>query len=252
VDHVVTDQQVRKLMEENARHGRVGLAALKAGMDRKTARTWLEKGVLPSDTKKERTWRTRPDPIHGDDWITTTEMLEAAPELEAKTIFEFLIEENPDRYEDSQLRTFQRRVHRWRATDGPEKEVHFPQLHRPGEAFQTDFTHAEELGITIGGEEFPHLLCHVMLPYSNWEAATICRSESMAAIRDGVQNAVFRLGRIPTWHQTDNSTAATHHLPSGKRDFNDEVRRDDRASGDEAAHHRCGKERSERGCGVLP
>jgi hypothetical protein len=36
----------------------------------------------------------------------------------------------------------------------------------------------------------------------------------------GVQAAVFRLGRVPAWHQTDNSTAATHDLPSGKRDFN--------------------------------
>jgi Mu transposase, C-terminal domain len=33
---------------------------------------------------------------------------------------------------------------------------------------------------------------------------------------------VFRLGRVPQWHQTDNSTAATHDLRSGKRGFNDE------------------------------
>jgi len=27
---------------------------------------------------------------------------------------------------------------------------------------------------------------------------------------------------VPSWHQTDNSTAATHDLPSGKRDFNED------------------------------
>jgi hypothetical protein len=90
----------------------------------------------------------------------------------------------------------------------------------PGEALQTDFTHCTELGITIAGEPFPHLLCNCVLPYSNWGWATVCQSESMAALRNGVQNAVFRLGRIPEWHQTDNSTAATHDIPSGKRGFN--------------------------------
>ncbi len=45
-------------------------------------------------------------------------------------------------------------------------------------------------------------------------------AKSMAALRKGIQAALFRLGRVPTWHQTDNSTAATHDLPSGKRGFN--------------------------------
>jgi transposase InsO family protein len=38
----------------------------------------------------------------------------------------------------------------------------------------------------------------------------------MAAIRRGVQRALFQLGRIPEWHQTDNSTSATHRIPAGK------------------------------------
>ena len=50
----------------------------------------------------------------------------------------------------------------------------------------------------------------------------------MAALRKGVQRAVFRLGRVPQYHQTDCSTAATHRipagqaacLPDGKRPFN--------------------------------
>jgi hypothetical protein len=44
----------------------------------------------------------------------------------------------------------------------------------------------------------------------------------MLALRRGVQSAVFRLGRIPEYHQTDNSTAATHDLRTGKRGFNEE------------------------------
>jgi len=50
----------------------------------------------------------------------------------------------------------------------------------------------------------------------------VCQSESMLALRRGVQSAVFRLGRVPEYHQTDNSTAATHDLRTGKRGFNEE------------------------------
>jgi len=91
-----------------------------------------------------------------------------------------------------------------------EDEGRLHEAHRPGEAMQTDFTSGNELGVTIVGEPFDHLLCHPVLPYSNWESVTVCRSESMAALRRGVQAALFELGRVSEYHQTDNSTAATH------------------------------------------
>lgn len=217
----VTDRQVRRCMEELSRHGRIGLAALRSGMDRKTARKYRDSGMIPSEQKRERTYRTREDPFD-DDWSEMASRLHDAPELEAKALFEFLMSEKPGKYDPGQLRTFQRRVKRWRAEEGPPKEVFFPQVHRPGEAAQTDFTWAKELGITLAGESFAHMLCHVVLPYSNWEWVTVCRSESLLALRQGVQSAIFRLGRVPEYHQTDNSTAATHDLASGKRGFNEE------------------------------
>ena len=88
---------------------------------------------------------------------------------------------------------------------------------------QTDFTHVKEFEVRIGGEVFEHMLCHVVLPYSNWEWVTVCHSESMPALKRGVQEAVFQLGKVPQYHQTDNSTAATHKLKKGgKRGFNEE------------------------------
>ena len=92
----------------------------------------------------------------------------------------------------------------------------FAQAHRPGEAGQTDFTETASLAITIGGEIFVHLLCVFVLPFSNWQWATVCLSESLAALRRGVQAALFQLGRVPLFHQTDNSTAATHRIPTGR------------------------------------
>jgi len=202
-------------MEEMQRHGQIGRAAMVAGMDRKTARRYVATGKVPSELARPRSWRTREDPF-AEDWPWIVALLEATPELEAKTIFEELRVRQPERYEPGQLRTLQRHVREWRAEHGPERNVVLAQQHRPGEAAQTDFTWATDLGVTIGGEPFSHMLCVWTLPFSNWSWATICMSESLAALRRGVQAALFQLGRVPSFHQTDNSTAATHRIPDGK------------------------------------
>lgn len=211
----VSDAQVRKLMEEMVKHGAVMMAAMVAGMDRKTAAKYLAAGKLPSEMVKPRDWRTRPDPF-AEDWPEIEQQLSETPALEAKTLFEVLQERRPEVYDAGQLRTLQRHVRQWRAERGPEKEIMLAQRHRPGEAAQTDFTCANELGISIAGQLFLHMLCVSTLPYSNWQWATVCLSESLVALRRGVQRALFQLGRVPRFHQTDNSTAATHRIPDGK------------------------------------
>lgn len=208
-------------MEETTKNGAVGLAALKAGMDRKTAAKYLKEGKYPSELTTERTWRTREDPFE-QDWPGIAERLDDAPELEAKALFEHLLGEKPGRYEPGQLRTFQRRFKQWRAKEGPPKVVFFAQEHRPGEAMQTDFTWCNVLGITIAGVPFLHMLCQTVLPYSNWQWVTVCHSESLLSLRRQIQQVVFKLGRVPHYSQTDNSTSATHDIPSGKRAFNED------------------------------
>jgi hypothetical protein len=219
-----SDRQVRRLFVAIDEGEGVGRAALRAGMHRNTARRHLESGLLPSERRRARTYRTRPDPFAAD-WADLEARLAEAPGLEAKTLFEDLRARRPGAYADGHLRTLQRRVRRWRAIHGPEKEIFFPQEHRPGEASQTDFTHASVLGITIRGEPYPHQLCHLALPYSNWSWGTPCRSESMAALFEGMQEALWELGGVPQVSQTDNSTAATHDLRTGKRGFNAEYLR---------------------------
>ena len=217
----VTDAQVRKLWAEMSKSGEVGVAAVRAGMSRNTATKYLRGNELPSQLRQPRTWRTRKDRFE-EVWPEVAARLEVEPELQAKTLLEDLMGRHPGRYEAGQLRTLQRRVRGWLAEHGPEKELFLPQEHRPGEAMQTDFTAMASLGITIAGTPYAHLLCHAALPYSDWSWAVPCRSESMAALRAGVQAALLRLGHVPEWHQTDNSTAATHRLDTGKREFNKE------------------------------
>ncbi len=215
---VTPDRKVRKLMTEYQKTGNLSRAALRADLDLKTARKYVRAGKLPSQMKKDRTWRTREDPF-GRHWSECAEILKDAPELEGKFLFEWLCDEYPGEYQEGQVRTFQRRVREWRALHGLDKEIFFPQRHKPGERMATDCTHMDELGITINREPYRHLLCHCVLTYSNWEWATICRSESLPALRNGIQAALFRLGHVPRRHWTDNSSAATHR--PGKDDGTD-------------------------------
>lgn len=201
-------------MAEMTKHGKLGRAAMHADMDRKTARKYVTAGKLPSELKQRRGWRTRPDAFI-EVWPTITAALAATPELEAKTIFAQLCETQPGQFVDGQLRTLQRKIARWRHTHGPSQAVVLAQLHRPGEAAQLDFTHTTELGVVVGGTALVAMLCVVVLPYSNWMWATVCTSESMAALRHGLQRALFVLTRVPTFLQTDNSTTATHRGPAG-------------------------------------
>ena len=206
---MVTDQQVRRLIRLMKSEKTKIIAALKAGMDRKTAFKYIKLGKLPSEITPEHRWRTRFDPFEGV-WGQVKELLDGNPGLEAKTIFEFLQREKPGDYQDGQLRTLQRRLRHWRATEGPAKEVFFPQVHRPGELSASDFTHMGKLDITIRRETFDHLVYHYTLSYSNWETATICFSESFESLSAGYQNAVWELGGVAKKHRTDRMSSAVN------------------------------------------
>jgi|TARA_B100001971_G_scaffold208610_1_gene230700 hypothetical protein len=182
-------------------------AAAKAGMDEKTAREYLRRGKLPSELKQEHTWKTREDPFE-EVWEDLRAKLVINSGLEAKTLFEDLQNRYPGRFEDGQLRTLQRKVKRWRALEGAPKEVFFDQEHKPGVLSQSDFTSMNKLGVTIAGQPFDHLLYHLVLPFSNWEAVSICFSESFESLSNGMQNAFYEVGGVPEAHQTDRMSTA--------------------------------------------
>lgn len=199
-------------------------AAAKAGMSERSARKYVRAGSAPSALKVPHTWRTRADP-YADVWAEIEALLHQDSSLEAKLVWSELNERYPGRFPPGQLRTLQRRFRRWRARSGPEREVFFPQIHVPGEQAQSDFTDMRELEITIAGEDFPHLLYHCVLTYSNWESVSICPSESFEALSAGLQAALWQLGGVPREHRTDNLSAATHDLPDSRgRDFTERYR----------------------------
>lgn len=163
---MITLKQYKRLMTEYKETGKIAVSALKADMDRQTARKYIKTGQSPAEGQAPHTWRTRPDPL-AKIWEEVTKMLREAPELETKTLFEYFLARPESGLEEKHLRTFFRRVRHWRATQGPEKEVFFAQERTPGEAMQLDWTHARELQVTIQGVWLDHQFCHCVLPYSN-------------------------------------------------------------------------------------
>jgi hypothetical protein len=215
---MVTDEQVRRLRKLSNTEKDQEVAAAKAGMDPTTARRYLRLERLPSELKKDRSWRTRGDPF-SEVWDAVQKQMEESPGLEAKTLFEWLQREHPGRFSDGQIRTLQRRIKLWRVTEGPAREVYFGQVHVAGRLCASDFTHMTELGITLAGQTFEHLVYHFVLTYSNWETGTICYSESLESLSEGWQNAVWELGAVAAEHRTDSLSSAVNNM-SNREEFN--------------------------------
>src|SRR4030043_769323 len=197
-------------------------AAAKADMDEKTARKYRSLGKLPHEVRFDHFWRTREDSFN-DFWAEVEENLEINQGWRTKTLFEDLQRRYPGRLGEGQLRTLQRRVKIWRALQGPPREVFFPQVHKPGELCESDFTSMNSLGVTIERQPFEHLLYHFVLTYSNWETGTICFSESFESLSEGLQNALWELGGVPELHRTDQLSAAVQK-PDNPEEFTQRYR----------------------------
>lgn len=200
--------QIELLLKLATRHS-MEVAAAKAGMSLSTAKRYLKtKGKRPAKLPEERTWRTRSDPF-SEVWNELKQMLERDHGLEAQTLMDWLLESYPDKFSSGQVRTLRRRIHDWRVLEGPErKEIMFAQTILPGKQSQSDYTHCNELEITIDGVPFPHMVYHFMLPYSRWEYVWICFTESFETLTAGYGQAVKELGAIAEDHRTDNLAAA--------------------------------------------
>lgn len=211
-----TDAEVRRMVKERATGKTQEQVAARTGMSVRTLRTYERAGKLPSQLRQPRTYQTRPNPF-ADAWPWITGQLSRDPALQATTLFALLCERHPGRYPAIQLRTLQRHVAAWRAQHGPEQEVFFPQVHQPGVAAQSDFTHMTDLGITLAGLPFPHLLFHLVLTYSNVEAVHICPSETFEALAEGIEVCLWQIGGVPQQHRTDHLSAAIRPLDADGR-----------------------------------
>ena len=207
----ITDLQVIKYKELRGKLAQEAAAA-KTGISVSSARRIERRVALPSQ-REPRSWRTRVDPL-GEAWDgEVVPLLEAAPALMAVTVLEELQRRHPGRFGDSVLRTLQRRVRAWRAQSGEEREIFFAQEHPPGRLGLSDFTVADELGISIAGVAFPHRLYQFSFAHSGWRHARVVRGgESFQGLTSGLQEALWMAGGVPEEHRTDSLSAAFNNL----------------------------------------
>jgi len=202
-------RKVRGLSQESA--------AASVGISVRSCRT-IEAGKhYTANPRKVRTYKTRRSPID-DIWdIELEPMLRENANLQAKTLFiylqrKYLDAEGEPIYTKSIERTLQRKVAKWLAINGKPKTVMFPQEHIPGQQSLSDFTHFDKV-ITIRGKLFKHMFYHFRLVYSKWSYLKVIQSgESMQALSEGLQEALFALGGAPNEHRTDSLSAAFKNL----------------------------------------
>ena len=101
-------------------------AGAKAGMSERSSRR-VEKGKLQPGSKRKRYWRTRTDTFATVWESDVVPLLKKNPKFTPITLFEKLQKDHPGEYQDGKLRMFQRRVSKWKALYGSEKEVMFRQ-----------------------------------------------------------------------------------------------------------------------------
>ncbi|MCD2450220.1 hypothetical protein GO003_007465 [Methylicorpusculum oleiharenae] len=143
----------------------------------------------------ERHWRTREDPFETVWEKELVPLLEKEPQLTGLTLWEFLEDERAGQFPYRVLRTLQRRVNQWKATQGPDKVVIFRQAMPAGQQGLSDFSHPNT-AITIQGKDFTHLLYQFRFAYSGWHyVQLVLGGESYSALADGLQPALM-LARI--------------------------------------------------------
>ncbi|MDB5737782.1 MAG: family transposase [Sphingomonas bacterium] len=208
----INDQQVRLFMTLRIDHTQQTAAAI-AGISVASARRLGKHPQTIKATRALRSYRTRSDPLVGiwDEEILP--MLQASPGLRPVTIYEELCRRLPDRVDQALRRTIERRIREWRALHGAERSVIFPQAQVPGRMGLSDFTDANDLGVTIGNVTFPHRLYHFAMAYSGFEhAEVVLGGESYVALASGLAAALIALGGVPLEHRSDSLSAAFRNL----------------------------------------
>lgn len=218
----LTKSEVKLYMDSRLKTKSQIAAAARAEISASSAYR-IERGKLTGD-RKIREWKTRKDPFEEVWGSVIVPQLELHPNLLGITILEKLQNDFPSKYPDKLLRTLQRRIKKWRALYGPEKEVIFRQEHYPGRFGISDFTLLKNEKITIRGNEFKHILYHFRLSYSGWSFLKVVQGgESCTALLEGLQEALWRLGGSPKEHRTDSLSAAYKNL--SKEDSKDTTKR---------------------------
>src|SRR6267154_1392478 len=216
------------------------IAAAKAGFSTATAYRIEQDLRLPSQKRSPR-GRRRQDPLAAVWDSEVMPLLKSVPGLRPVAIFDEIRRRHPE-IGAGVRRTLERRIRAWRALNGAERDVIFRQEHPPGRLGLSDFTDMRDHGVSIAGAPLDHRLYHFRLAFSGWEHAhVVLGGESFVALAEGLQNALWALGRAPLQHRSDSLSAAFRNLDDDTRQ--DQTRRYEAL----CAHYRMEPTRNNRG-----
>lgn len=202
----ITQRQESLYMSKRKQGKSQETAAAQAAISERSGRR-IEKGER-KPIPGERHWRTREDPLEPVWKKKLLPLLLREPQLTGLTLWEFLEDEHSGQFPYSVLRTLQRRVKHWKATQGPDKVVIFRQSVPAGQQGLSDFSHPKT-AITLQGEVFTHLLYQFRFAFSGWRhVQVVLGGESYSALADGLQSALHLAGGSPLEHRTDSLSAA--------------------------------------------
>jgi hypothetical protein len=235
----ITDCQMRLYMSFRETET-AAVAAAKAGFSTATAYRIEQDPRLPLQKKTAR-GRRRQDPLAAVWDSEIVPLLKGVPGLRPVAIFEEICRRHPE-IGAGIRRTLERRIRGWRALNGPDRDVIFRQEHPPGRVGLSDFTDMRDLGVSIAGVPLDHRLYHFRLAFSGWEHGHIVLGgESFVALAEGLQNALWALGRAPLQHRSDSLSAAFRNLDDEAKQ--DQTRRYEAL----CAHYRMEPTRNNRG-----
>ena len=198
------------------------VAAAKAGFSAATAYRIEQDLRFPSQKTSPR-GRHRQDPLAAVWDSEVVPLLKSVPGLRPVAIFDEIRRRHPE-IGAGVRRTLERRIRGWRALNGAEQDVIFRQEHPPGRLGLSDFTDMGDHGVSIAGTPLDHRLYHFRLAFSGWEHAhVVLGGESFVALAEGLQNALWALGRAPLQHRSDSLSAAFRNLDDDTRQ--DQTRR---------------------------
>ena len=185
-------------------------------------------GQQASHKRKGKPGRPSPfDPF----WETEIEpllKLDLAAEITTAGMLDDLLDRHPEAFEGKErkslLRTLGRSITEWRKEHlrglpprfkpcprsqgsgrrGRRRRVTFLQGHPPGREVQVDFTHCDQLDVTIQGKPFPHQLFDFRMSHSGWTYVEVFLGETVSALMQGLQNGMQELGGVPQVVRSDN------------------------------------------------
>ncbi len=205
----ITRQQEELYMQHRKNGCTQKIAAAKSGISDRSGRRIDKAGGARPPPKRD--WRTRHDPLDAVWEPELLPLLQAEPSLTGTTLLEYLLDHYPEHYDQTVLRTLQRRVKRWRAIEGPDKDIIFRQDAAIAMQAFSDFSHPNE-PVLINGKPFKHLFYQFRLAFSGWRSVSVIQGgESFVALSEGLQRALTFAGGSPREHRTDSLSAARNN-----------------------------------------